>query len=79
MRSPLFAITFGEENLVDLSEQRDYEFPHPVQRWVMALLASEATDNGVAWAKPLGTASRSVRRYWSQRVTSSRTLKPTVC
>jgi hypothetical protein len=52
----VFVINFGDDNLVDLSEQADYEFPHPVQRWVMLLVVFEYADKMLVGAQALGTA-----------------------
>jgi S1-C subfamily serine protease len=51
-----WSIHFGDENLIDLSEQEGYGFPHPVQSWVMPVLALWFDDNKVVRSRALGTA-----------------------
>ncbi len=41
---------------MDLTEQEDYEFPHPIQRWVMPLFAEYVEGGAVVGTQALGTA-----------------------
>jgi hypothetical protein len=54
--APSFRIDFGDSQLLDLSEQEDYEFPHPIQRWVMPVLILRQTRDGqLTEARVMGT------------------------
>lgn len=48
-------IHFGEKTIVDLAEQPDYTFPHPIQRWVMPLVILREVGEHVD-LEPLGSA-----------------------
>ena len=52
---PLFRVDFGGERFVDLAEQEDYEFPHPLQRSVMPVLILDVEDAAVTDARVVGT------------------------
>jgi Trypsin-like peptidase domain len=51
----LFTISFGDSQLVDLTEQDDYEFPHPLLQWVMPVLVLHTVDGETTDAHVLGT------------------------
>lgn len=49
-------IDFGDEQTLDLMEQEDYVFPHPLQSWVMPVLILEVEPDGrLRDAKAMGT------------------------
>jgi hypothetical protein len=50
-----FRIAFGNEKFLDLSEQEGYEFPHPVQRWVMPVMILRSRNGQLAEARVVGT------------------------
>jgi hypothetical protein len=52
---PHFRIEFGNQNFVDLAEQADYSFPHPIQRWVMPVLITHMRDGRMTDARVMGT------------------------
>ena len=53
-----FVIHFGDGQLVDLTEQDDYAFPHPLQRWVLPVLPmhQEPVASGSAFLVAPGIA-----------------------
>jgi Trypsin-like peptidase domain len=52
---PPFRIAFGDETFVDLTDQDDYTFPHPIQRWVMPVIIVSMCDGQMVDARVMGT------------------------
>jgi len=51
----LFRVDFGGERFVDLAQQHDYEFPHPMQRAVMPVVILDKEGETVTGARVVGT------------------------